>query len=110
MSDIAATPETPAGTTPAAPITNVYVQARHPGALAPRSTGTAYVWWFFLGAVGAHQFYLGKTGRAVSYIFTLGWLGVGLVIDLFTLPAQTRQVNAQRASADTTKTAPARPL
>jgi TM2 domain-containing membrane protein YozV len=58
-----------------------------------KSVGTAYVLWFFLGVVGAHQFYLGKTGRAISYIFTLGWLGIGLLIDLFTLGKQVREVN-----------------
>ncbi|WP_218577237.1 TM2 domain-containing protein [Phytohabitans rumicis] len=63
-----------------------------------KSVGTAYLLWFFLGAVGAHQFYLGKTGRAISYIFTLGWLGIGLLIDLFTLPKQVRAVNGTPAA------------
>jgi TM2 domain-containing membrane protein YozV len=58
-----------------------------------KSVGIAYLLWFFLGVVGAHQFYLGKTGRAISYIFTLGWLGVGLVIDLFTMSKQVQQAN-----------------
>lgn len=58
-----------------------------------KSTGTAYLLWFFLGAFGGHQFYLGKTGRAVSYLLTFGWLTVGVWIDLFTLPAQVRQTN-----------------
>ncbi|MEJ3746599.1 TM2 domain-containing protein [Actinomycetes bacterium KLBMP 9797] len=63
-----------------------------------KSVGTAYLLWFFLGAVGAHQFYLGKTGRAISYIFTLGWLGIGLLIDLFTLPKQVAAVNGTPAA------------
>jgi hypothetical protein len=99
MTEIVEPSEVPAASAalPQPPVTNVYVQSGHAGALPPRSTGAAYLWWFFLGAVGAHQFYLGKTGRAVSYIFTLGWLGIGIIIDLFTLPAQVRQINAQRA-------------
>jgi TM2 domain-containing membrane protein YozV len=60
-----------------------------------KSVGAAYVFWFFLGGFGAHQFYLGKTGRAVSYLLTFGWLTVGLWIDLFTLGKQVRQVNAE---------------
>jgi TM2 domain-containing membrane protein YozV len=98
MSDTTATPESAAAPLASSQpsVTNVYVQ-QHANALPPRAVGIAYVWWFFLGAVGAHQFYLGKTGRAISYIFTFGWLGIGILIDLFTLPAQTRQVNAQRA-------------
>lgn len=57
----------------------------------------AYVLWFFLGVLGIHQFYLGKVGRGLLYLFTAGILGIGVIIDLFTLPAQTRAVNAQRA-------------
>ncbi len=62
-----------------------------------KSVGIAYLLWFFLGAFGAHQFYLGKTGRAVSYIFTLGWLGIGLLIDLFTMSKQVQAANAASA-------------
>ncbi|GIG53363.1 TM2 domain-containing protein [Demequina activiva] len=63
----------------------------------PKSLLLAYVLWLFLGVLGIHQFYLGKTGRGLLYLFTLGILGIGVIIDLFTLPAQTRAVNAQRA-------------
>ena len=62
-----------------------------------KSVGTAYLLWFVAGVVGAHQFYLGKTGRAISYILTFGWLGVGLLIDLFTLGKQVRQANGVAA-------------
>lgn len=58
-----------------------------------KSLGVAYVLWFFLGIFGGHQFYLRKTGRAIGYLLTLGWLTVGLWIDLFTLPSQVRAVN-----------------
>lgn len=60
-----------------------------------KSVGVAYVLWFFLGVIGVHKFYLGKTGIGISYIFTLGWLGIGLIIDLFTLPSQVRKANGQ---------------
>jgi len=58
-----------------------------------KSVGLAYVLWFFLGALGIHKFYLGKVGMGIAYIFTLGFLGIGLLIDLFTLPKQTRDAN-----------------
>lgn len=63
-----------------------------------KSVGVAYLWWLFFGALGAHQFYLGKVGRGVGYLLTLGWLGVGVIIDLFTLPSQVRQVNMELAN------------
>ena len=63
----------------------------------PKELVVAYLLWFFLGLFGAHHFYLGKVGRGFLWLFTLGLFGIGLLIDLFTLPAQTRQVNAQRA-------------
>jgi TM2 domain-containing membrane protein YozV len=64
---------------------------------AQKSVGVAYALWFFFGIIGVHQFYLGKTVRAVTYIFTFGWLGIGLLIDLFTLPGQVRAANGQSA-------------
>ena len=62
-----------------------------------KSTGVAYLLWLFLGGLGVHQFYLGKTGRGLLYLFTFGGLLIGVLIDLFTLPAQVRQVNAELA-------------
>lgn len=96
MTDTTSDP-TEAVSPPSAPVTNVYVTQPQTAALPPLSVGVAYVWWLFLGGVGAHQFYLGKSGRAVGYIFTLAWLTVGLWIDVFTLPSQVRAANARRA-------------
>ena len=66
----------------------------------PRTTGSksiavAYIWWLFLGLFGAHQFYLGRTGRGKLYLGTLGIFGLAWLLDLFTLPVQVRRANAQ---------------
>jgi len=36
---------------------------------------------FFLGALGIHRFYLGKTGSGIAMLFTLGGLGVWALVD-----------------------------
>lgn len=59
-----------------------------------KSTATAYILWFFLGLLGIHKFYLGKTGMGILYIFTGGLFGIGMLIDLFTLPSQVKTYNA----------------
>jgi len=59
-----------------------------------KSKGTAYLLWFFLGVVGGHKFYLGKTGTGILYLFTLGIFGIGVFIDLFTLGSQVDVYNA----------------
>ncbi len=56
----------------------------------------AYVLWLFFGVFGVHQFYLGNTGRGLLYLFTAAGFGIMLIVDLFTLPSQHRQVLAHR--------------
>jgi hypothetical protein len=49
----------------------------------------ALVLLFFLGALGAHKFYLGQTGKGILYLFTGGLCGIGLIIDLIKLLTDT---------------------
>ena len=42
----------------------------------------AFLLCLFLGALGIHRFYVGKTGTGILYLCTLGLLGIGMVIDL----------------------------
>lgn len=59
-----------------------------------KSKVTAYVLWFFLGFLGVHKFYLGKGLVGFLYMISLGFFGVGLLIDLFTLGRQVDDVNS----------------
>ena len=39
----------------------------------------------FLGLFGAHRFYLGYIGLGIVYFFTLGFFGIGWLVDLVRL-------------------------
>lgn len=60
-----------------------------------KSSGTAWLLWIFLGGVGAHRYYLGKTGTAILMTLTLGCLGIWTLIDLFLLSGMIRNTNAE---------------
>lgn len=74
-----------------------------------KSTGVAYLLWFFLGMLGAHRFYLGQTGTAVAQLvitlvsfvlfvvligfFTIWISAIWVLIDIFLIPQMARQYN-----------------
>jgi len=77
--------------------------------VSPKSTAVAYFLWFFLGQLGIHKFYLNKTGAGIFYLILgisgwattwifIGWfilcfLGLLLLIDLFTIPGAVARLN-----------------
>lgn len=65
-----------------------------------KSTGVAYAFWFFLGIVSAHRFYLGRPVSAIlqiiSYIFVVGV--VWWIVDAFLIPDMIRKHQAQLRS------------
>lgn len=75
------------------PPETTYLPAKH--------IGTAYALCVFLGWFGVHHFYLGKTGRGIGYLLTFGWLGVGVMVDLFLLPYLVRGVNRRNGHGAT---------
>ncbi|WP_240310941.1 TM2 domain-containing protein [Altererythrobacter sp. ZODW24] len=67
-----------------------------------KSTGASYLLWFFLGGLGAHRFYLGRTGTAITQALLalfgwlplgLGWLALGIwwIVDAFLIPSIIRE-------------------
>ncbi|WP_391558958.1 TM2 domain-containing protein [Robertmurraya sp.] len=60
-----------------------------------KSTGTTWLLWFFLGGIGGHRYYLGKTGSAIAMTLTLGLLGVWTLIDLFLISGMIKKANEQ---------------
>lgn len=90
---------------PAADETKTYV--------TPKSTGTAYAFWFFFGGLGAHRFYLGSpvsgaiqlamtpisygliASKSMSGLAIMPALGLWLIIDAFLIPGMVRAANEQ---------------
>lgn len=56
-----------------------------------KSTGTAYLFWFLLGA---HYAYLGKWGVQILYWLTFGGVGIWALIDLFSMSGKVNKYNA----------------
>lgn len=67
--------------------------------LPPKELGIAYALMLFtlIGVAGIQHFYMGKIGRGILWLLTWGLLGIGSIVDIFTLPSQIKTVNARRA-------------
>ena len=50
--------------------------------VSPKSRLVALLLCFFLGALGAHRFYVGKMGTGVLMLLTVGGCGIWYMIDL----------------------------
>lgn len=48
-----------------------------------------YLLWIF-GFTGAHRFYYGRPISGTFWLFTLGLLGIGWLVDLFLIPSMQR--------------------
>lgn len=54
-----------------------------------RSKQTALLLCIFLGAVGAHQFYVGSIGKGILYLFTGGLFFIGWIADIIKIASGT---------------------
>lgn len=52
-----------------------------------RKRGVATILCLVLGVFGAHRFYAGKVGTGFLWLFTLGFLGIGMLFDLILIVA-----------------------
>ncbi len=70
-----------------------------------KSTGASYLLWFFLGFLGAHRFYLGRTGTGIAQLLLcLSVIGIiplvfWWLIDGFMIPGIVREENMKTLSA-----------
>lgn len=46
---------------------------------------------FFLGCFGIHRFYVGKIATGILWLFTLGFLGIGIIIDLICIAVPNKE-------------------
>lgn len=66
-----------------------------------KSMLVAYVLWYFLGMLGGHRFYIGKTGSAIAQlvltITVVGMVvtGVWWIVDAFLLHSYVRDKNQE---------------
>ena len=50
-----------------------------------KSKTTALLLSFFLGNLGAHRFYVGKTGSGIAMLLTCGGCGIWTIIDFIAI-------------------------
>ena len=49
--------------------------------IPPKKKIVALLLCLFFGYLGAHRFYVGKTGTGIIWLFTFGFFGIGAVVD-----------------------------
>lgn len=73
--------------------------------------GVAYLCWAagFLGVAGLHRFYNGKVKTGILWLLTLGFCGIGQLIDLFLLPRMVEEHNRRRGESASPPVQPVSP-
>ncbi len=60
----------------------------------PKDYSLAWILLTFLGPLGIHRMYLGKWFTGILYLLTLGFLGIGIIWDYWTLNGQIDSINS----------------
>lgn len=50
--------------------------------ISDKSKTIALLLCYFFGGIGLHYFYVGRVGRGILYVCTLGILGIGYFVDI----------------------------
>lgn len=59
-----------------------YPQTVYTRPVSSKSRLVAILLCFFVGYLGIHRFYVGKVGTGILWLITLGFCGIGTLIDL----------------------------
>jgi D-arabinose 1-dehydrogenase-like Zn-dependent alcohol dehydrogenase len=62
---------------------NVRINPSHEAAASPKDKTVALLLCIFFGVFGAHRFYVGQSKMGKIYLFTMGLLFYGVIIDIF---------------------------
>lgn len=62
----------------------------------PVNYSIAWLLLTFLGVFGLHRFYMGKWITGILYLLTMGFFGIGVFYDFWTLNGQVDELNRQK--------------